>query len=302
MKSQLELFLRALSQTTDLLLRALVTMQQSPDDLDSYLEVALSAAKRAGEIIASNFYQKKNVEHKGTVDLVTETDKACEALILESISSSFPSHQFIGEEGSAGNGGVIELTDAPTWMVDPLDGTTNFVHCFPMVCVSIGLAIKKEVVVGVVFNPILQELFWSVRGRGAFLNGASINVSSQKELGSALLATEIGTSRDVATVDTTTGRINKLLSKVRSVRMSGSCAMNLVGVACGRLDAFFEYGFGGPWDVAAGSLILEEAGGKVFDPRGAPFDIMSRRVAATNADLKHDLVDALDDPERSNLD
>ncbi|KAM0937553.1 putative phosphoric monoester hydrolase [Dioscorea sansibarensis] len=235
------------------------------DDIDSlaeFLAVAVDAAKSAGEVVRQGFYQKKNVEHKGQVDLVTETDKACERLIFDHLKKHYPEHKFIGEETSAAYG-TAELTDDPTWIVDPLDGTTNFVHGFPFVCVSIGLTIRKAPSVGVVYNPIINELFTGVLGQGAHLNGNPIKASSQTELVKSLLATE-----------------------VRSLRMSGSCALNLCGIACGRLDICYELGFGGPWDVAAGAVIVREAGGLVFDPYGGDFDIMSQRVAASNGHLK----------------
>ncbi|KAI3849596.1 hypothetical protein MKW92_048310 [Papaver armeniacum] len=262
------------------------------DSLDQFLSVAIEAAKRAGEIIRKGFHEKKNVEHKGQVDLVTETDKACEELIFNHLKQHFPEHKFIGEETDAANG-TTELTDEPTWIIDPLDGTTNFVHGFPFVCVSIGLTIGKVPTVGVVYNPIIDELFTGVSGKGAFLNGTPIKVSSQTELVKSLLATEVGTKRDKSTVDATTNKINSLLFKVRSLRMSGSCALNLCGIACGRLDLFYELGFGGPWDVAGGAVIVEEAGGVVFDPSGNEFNITSQRVAASNPHVKDAFVQAL---------
>lgn len=265
---------------------------ETPEQLQEYLRVAVTAAREAGEIIRQSFNAPKDVQHKGKVDLVTETDKQCEALILQHIMRAFPDHKFIGEESSSLSG-TASLSAAHTWMVDPLDGTTNFVHRYPFVCVSIGLAIHKRVMVGVVFNPILNEMFTAVRGQGATLNDKPIRASAQSDIGSALLATEIGTKRDTHTVTSLTGRIASLLYKVRSLRCSGSCALNLVGVACGRLDIFYEIGFGGPWDVAAGSIILEEAGGLCFDPSGTPFDVMSCRVAGSNALLKDAFVDAL---------
>ncbi|KAJ1690269.1 hypothetical protein LUZ63_014424 [Rhynchospora breviuscula] len=260
--------------------------------LPDMLAVAVEAAKAAGDIIRKGFYQKKNVEHKGQVDLVTETDKACEELIFNHLTKHYPDHKFIGEETSAVFG-TDELTDHPTWIVDPLDGTTNFVHGFPFVCVSIGLTIGKLPTIGVVYNPILNELFTGVRGQGSFLNGSPIKASSQDELVKALLVTEAGTNRDVAVVDGTTNRINKLLFKVRSIRMCGSLAMNLCGVACGRLDLCYEIGFGGPWDVAAGVVIVQEAGGLVFDPDGGELNLMSRRAAASNSHLKDEFVKVL---------
>ncbi|XP_057871247.1 inositol monophosphatase 3 isoform X2 [Cryptomeria japonica] len=240
-------------------------MGDCADKLAAFLSTAVEAAKLAGEIIFQNFHKTKVVEHKG---------------------------RFIGEETSAVNG-TADLTDVPTWIIDPLDGTTNFVHGFPFVCVSIGLTIEKIPTIGVVYNPMLGELFTAIRGGGAFLNTAPITASSQSELMKALVATEVGTKRDKTTVDATTDRINGLLYKVRSLRMTGSCALNLCGIACGRLDAFYELGYGGPWDVAAGVLIVQEAGGCVFDPSGDDFNITSQRVAACNAHLKEAVIDAL---------
>ncbi|KAG8649149.1 inositol-phosphate phosphatase isoform X1 [Manihot esculenta] len=264
--------------------------------VSEFLETAVEAAKIAGEVIRKGFYQTKHVEHKGQVDLVTETDKACEDLIFNHLKDRYPTHKFIGEETTAAYG-TTELTDEPTWIVDPLDGTTNFVHGFPFVCISIGLTIAKVPTVGVVYNPILNELFTGIHGRGAFLNGNPIKVSSQTELVKSLLATEAGTKRDKTTVDATTNRINSLLFKVRSLRMSGSCALNLCGIACGRLDLFYETGFGGPWDVAAGVVIIKEAGGLVYDPSGKDFDITSQRVAASNPLLKDVFLEALQQSE-----
>ncbi|XP_042390355.1 inositol-phosphate phosphatase-like [Zingiber officinale] len=260
--------------------------------LDEFLDVAVDAAKIAGEVIRKAFYRTKRPEHKGQVDLVTETDKACEELVFNHLKHSFPNHRFIGEETSAAFG-TDELTAEPTWIIDPIDGTTNFVHGFPFVCISIGLTIEKIPVLGVVYNPIMGELFTGVHGQGAFLNGDPIKASSQTQLISALLVTEDTTERDKPSVDAITNRISKLLYKVRSVRMSGSLALDLCGVACGRLDLCYHIGFGGPWDVAAAAVIIGEAGGLVFDPSGGDLDIMSRRVAASNGHLKDALVDAL---------
>ncbi|KAI3466513.1 hypothetical protein Pfo_023176 [Paulownia fortunei] len=264
--------------------------------VEDFLATAVDAAKSAGEIIRSGFYETKRVEHKGQVDLVTETDKRCEELIFDLLKLQYPDHKFIGEETTAAYG-TTELTDEPTWIVDPLDGTTNFVHGFPFVCVSIGLTIGRIPTIGVVYNPIMDELFTAICGKGAFLNGKPIKTSSQSELVKSLLVTEVGTKRDKSTVDASTDRINSLLFKVRSLRMSGSCALNLCGIACGRLDLFYELGFGGPWDVAAGAVIVSEAGGLVFDPSGKDFDITSQRIAASNPLLKDAFIEALQQSE-----
>lgn len=183
------------------------------DNLTAFLSTAVEAAKLAGEIISENFYlQTKVVEHKGEVDLVTETDKACEKIIFQHLKQIYPDHEFIGEETSAVNG-TCDLTEAPTWIIDPLDGTTNFVHRFPFVCVSIGLTIGKIPTVGVVYNPILDELFTAIRGRGSFLNSSPISSSSQSEMIKALLATGFGTKRDKPTVDANTDRFKEMLFK-----------------------------------------------------------------------------------------
>ncbi|CAI5478266.1 unnamed protein product, partial [Closterium sp. Yama58-4] len=260
-------------------------------ELREYLHVAVAAARQAGEVIRRSFYAPKDVQHKGKFDLVTETDKQCEALIMQHISAAYPSHKIIGEEESSVHG-TAGLSDDPTWMVDPLDGTTNFIHRYPFVCVSIGLAISKVVVVAVVFNPILNEARPPAHHATRLSTPSCMPFASQlphachSPLNSLMhairlstpsfmpftahaspaLHTTIGTKRDAATVEGIAARISTLLFQVRSLRMGGSCALNLAGVACGRLDLFYEIDFGGPWDVAAGSLIVEEAGGLCFDP------------------------------------
>jgi inositol-phosphate phosphatase/L-galactose 1-phosphate phosphatase len=260
-------------------------VEVSAEDKQRYLEVALAAAKEAGAAIAAAWDGARRVELKGAVDLVTETDKACEAMVLSRIRAAFPDHAFIGEEGSAEAGFTAALGPGPTWMVDPVDGTTNFVHRFPFSCVSIGLVVGRRPVVGVVFNPVLGELFSAVEGGGAFLNGAPIAVSPTSHLGSAVFATELGTRRDDAFMEAAFGRMRALGQATRGMRCCGSAALNLCGVAMGRLDAYYEVGLGGPWDMAAAVCILREAGGEVLDPAGGPFNLMSRRVLGANAHL-----------------
>ncbi|KAF5840285.1 L-galactose-1-phosphate phosphatase [Dunaliella salina] len=245
------------------------------------LKIAIGAATDAGNLIRSGFsVRSKDVEDKkNTSDLVTETDVKSEELVFSRIRTAFPSHVLIGEESSVSSG-PDALTDEPTWMCDPLDGTTNFVHSYPNVCVSIALVVKKQVVVGVVYNPITEELFTATKGSGAFLNGRPIRCSGAQDMKRALLATEIGVTRDETTFHAVFLRISKLVQAMQSVRCTGSCALNLCSVASGRIDAFYEIGFGGCWDVAAGALIVSEAGGALIDPAGGPFGLMSRRVLA----------------------
>lgn len=276
----------------------LAHMASSPQleaDLPGYLNVARDAATRAGSIILEAWNKSKKVEHKGAVDLVTETDKECESVVKGMLGAAFPDHAFIGEEEVAAVGKIPELSDKPTWLVDPVDGTTNFVHRFPFSCVSIGLAINGEIVLGVVFNPVLNEMFHGVRGGGAYLNGKPIKCSDTKELSNAIFATEIGTRRDDEFLDACFARMRALTKQSRSVRACGSCALNLCSVAMGRLDAYYEIGLGGPWDLAGATLILEEAGGRVLDPSGGPFRLMSRRVLGTNAHLADPISTILSD-------
>ena len=265
-------------------------------DLQRARGVAVAAAQAAGAVIRGAWGTGgagKGVQHKGAMDLVTETDRRCEELIFEQLKGAFPDHRFVGEEETAQLGAVPALTAAPTWLVDPLDGTTNFVHNFPFTCVCIGLAVEREVALGVVYNPVLDELFVGVRGAGATLNGEPIRVSDTGRLSSALVATELGVHRDRETMDATFRRVQALAGGARSLRCSGSCACNMTSVACGRLDAFYEIGFGGPWDCAAAAVIVREAGGEGLDPEGEAFDVMSRRVLATNGKLSAEVATIL---------
>lgn len=217
----------------------------------------------------------------GDRDLVTATDAAAERAILGALRAAFPSHSFIGEEEAAAAGGCPPIGPEPTWCVDPLDGTTNFVHSFPFVCVSVGLLVDRAPALGVVFNPILDELFVAATGRGATLNGVAISArAGATALGSALVGTEVGTSTDPAVLDATYARVRVFAAAARSLRCGGSCALGLASVAAGRLDAFFEVGFGGPWDAVAGACIVREAGGVVTDPAGGSYSAGGRRVLA----------------------
>lgn len=261
----------------------------SSDDLTAFLAAAEAAAKGAGRMIREAHDSRakggavKGIESKGseetqTVDLVTATDKACEDFILSMLKEQFPDHDFIGEESSftGPDGGppegALQLSDKPTWIVDPLDGTTNFVHGYPLVTVSIGLCVDKKPAVGVVYNPIMDELCSAATGKGCFLNGVRCHVGNATGVTSALVVNNIGASRNPKTNEITAKRILALLqANIRGLRNSGSAAQNMMHVACGRLDAYFEDGFGGPWDVCAGAVLLQEAGGICRDHLGGPF-------------------------------
>jgi len=260
------------------------------NELEVFREKAKQVAKEAGVRIKEAFEKRKkntakssDIEFKSRLDLVTETDKAIEEFAKCQFLSSFPSHSFLGEESVAA-GQKCELSDNPTWIVDPIDGTTNFVHGVPWSCISIGLAIKKEVVVGVVFNPMLDELFEAVKGKGALLNGVPIQSSSHTELHHVLIATGFPTERDTPKVEYITQNLKAVLFQVRDIRRLGSAALDICSVACGRLDAYFEYHIHA-WDIAAGVLIAEEAGGKAVDPSGAPLDLLCGKALVCNSPL-----------------
>jgi len=259
-------------------------------NLDECYEVAKKLARDAGEIISSAFGKKKNVKTKQTyADLVTETDKKVEEYLKCELKSQFPDHCFIGEETSD----AIQFTDDPTWIVDPVDGTMNFVHGFPYTCVSIGLTVKKEVVLGVVFNPILEKMYSAVKEKGAFCNGNRIEVSAAKEMSQALILCEVGSSRDNDVLEQVHTNYINLTGRIHGIRMMGSAALNMCAVAAGEGDAYFEYTLH-CWDMAAGKIIVEEAGGVVMDPEGGPLNLMSRRVlCASTPELAKSLSKAL---------
>ncbi|KAF7385697.1 hypothetical protein HZH66_011539 [Vespula vulgaris] len=258
-------------------------------DIEEYYVEILRLVKEAGSIVREKIYQCKNAMTKSCdVDLVTEWDQKVEKLLIDGISSKFPDHKFIGEETTS-LGKKAELTDAPTWIIDPIDGTMNFVHGLPHTCISVGLHIGKVAEIGVVYNPILEQLFTACKGKGAFLNGAPIRVSGQKELRKALIMVEMGTSRDPEKMKVVFQNVNILIPQIHGMRALGSAALNMCMVALGGADICFEYGIHA-WDIAAGDLIVREAGGVCIDPAGGPFDVMSRRVlCASSMELAQEL-------------
>lgn len=244
------------------------------------MDVAVQVALRAGKVVQSAVLQEKRVSSKATpTDLVTEADQQVEELIISTLRDKFPKHSFIGEE-SAALGAGCELTDSPTWIIDPIDGTCNFVHSFPMVAVSIGFAVKKEVVFGVIYHCFDGTLYTGRKGHGAFCNGVRIHVSNEKALSKALIVTEIGAKRDPATLDIFSGNICRLLAaQAHGVRIIGSSTLALCLVASGAAEGYYQYGLH-CWDIAAADIIIREAGGCVLDTTGGPLDLMSRRVVA----------------------
>ena len=223
--------------------------------MTNYLEVAIAAARQAGAIVREGYGQAVHITHKGAIDLVTETDKRSEAVILARLREAFPGHAINSEESGRAAGNEFE------WLVDPLDGTTNFAHKFPVFSTSIALTCRHELIVGVVYDPLRDELYSAEAGQGATMNGAPIHVSDTSALGQALLST--GFPYDVRT-----NPVNNLAEFTRfqlasqGVRRTGSAALDCCWVAAGHLDGFWELRLN-PWDVGAGALIAREAGGRV---------------------------------------
>lgn len=244
-------------------------------DYASCLNVALDAAGRAGRVILDGLGSQHTLRFKNShSDLVTEFDPRAEAEIVRVISAAFPHHQIIAEEGSRGGADPDYC-----WYVDPIDGTTNFAHGLPLVCTSIALAERGEVVVGVVHAPALQETFVAVKGGGATLNGKPLRVSTVATLQRSLVATGFPYERDKVSFNMRCWEA--FLHNAQGVRRDGCAALDLCSVARGHFDGFWEYGFA-VWDMAAGGLIVREAGGVMTLPDGTPLPGVSRDVVASN--------------------
>jgi myo-inositol-1(or 4)-monophosphatase len=250
-----------------------------------YLETAVEIARESGALLANYLERRVGFELKGEFDLVTEADRASERLVVERLRSHFPSHGIVAEEG-----GGHESASEYTWYVDPLDGTTNFAHSFPMFNVTLGLQRAGEPVVGVVYDPIRQEMFTAERGAGAYLNNRRIKTSSVKKLADSLASTGFPSRKRHHNVNI--HFYYQLAMASHGVRRTGSAAIDLAYVACGRLDFFWEFGLK-PWDMAAGTLLVQEAGGRVSDMRGGAHSITrSEDLLADNGAL-HDEVLAM---------
>jgi myo-inositol-1(or 4)-monophosphatase len=240
----------------------------------NYIQAAVEIAQEAGKILREEFDRPPHIAYKGDADLVTQADKRSERAIVERLTKYFPDHGIVAEEGSG-----HEAKSEFRWHVDPLDGTTNFAHGYPCFCVSIALAQRDTLLAGVVFHPIYHELFAAVRGEGATLNGKPIHVSKIETLATSLLCTGFPAHKRVASPNIHYYWDFTLRS--HGVRRDGSAALDLASVAAGRFEAFWEFGLN-KWDVAAGILLIEEAGGKVTDFAGAPYQLGGPMILATN--------------------
>jgi myo-inositol-1(or 4)-monophosphatase len=250
----------------------------STQSLD-FISPMQAMAREAGALVMDYFRQHVKIEYKGDVDLVTVADRKSEALILERIRTQFPAHDVMGEEGTR-----IETGSEYKWYVDPLDGTTNFAHGYPVFCISLGLEYRGQRIAGVIYDPTRDEMFVAELGSGARLNDRTIHASATSSLGECLVAT--GFPSQKRHKNPNIYFYHQLTLRTHGVRRAGSAALDLCNVASGRFDGFWEFNLN-PWDTAAGVLIVQEAGGKVTDFSGGEFQIASRETLASNS-LIHD--------------
>ena len=249
----------------------------------SYLETAIDIAREAGALLSTYFERRIPFELKGDFDLVTEADRASERLVVERLRSHFPSHSIVAEEG-----GGHEGSSGYRWYVDPLDGTTNFAHGYPVYNVTMGLEQDGEMLVGVVFDPNRQEMFSAERGAGAYLNNRRIRVSAARRLEDSLVSTGFPSRKRHLNVNI--HFYHQMAMATHGVRRSGSAAIDLANVACGRLEAFWEFGLN-PWDMAAGILLVTEAGGRCTDMKGGPHVLTGPHLLTDNGAVHQEIVD-----------
>lgn len=254
--------------------------------MKAFLETAVLAARSAGAIQRERLWGEHDIRFKGEIDLVTEVDRACEDLIVATIRGAHPGHGILAEEGTRDAG-----ISRHRWIVDPLDGTTNYAHGFPWFCVSIALEIDGEVGLGVIYHPVLDELFTAVKGEGAFVNGRPIRVSGRHPLKQCLLATGFPYDRTPDNENNFANFFNFQFA-ARAVRRAGAAALDLAYVAAGRLDGYWELKLK-PWDVAAGQLLVTEAGGRVTNHAGEPFSIDDHRILASNGIVHREMLEIL---------
>jgi myo-inositol-1(or 4)-monophosphatase len=242
------------------------------------LETAILAARQAGELLRGNQNQFAHFRHKSAMEIVTDLDLQAEALIAERLAAAFPNYGFVGEEGTG-----ARSESGRNWIVDPIDGTMNFVRGYPAFAVSIALEQNREILVGAVYNPVLDELFTAEKGKGAALNGAPLRASAVREINQALVASGFPYDAWTLAADNVAGW-GKLVKRALSMRSDGVAALDLCYVAAGRLDAYWEIDLA-PWDMAAGAIVVQEAGGMVTTVSGEPFTLSERSILETNGQL-----------------
>ena len=254
--------------------------------MKGFLTVAEEAARAAGAILRDNIHGKREITYKGDINLVTEMDRLSERTVVKTLLASFPGHGIMAEEET-----MIQNDSGYMWIIDPLDGTTNYAHGYPCFSVSIALEHEGEIVVGVVYDPMRDELFSALKGAGACLNNTTIHVSTVDTLIKSLLSTGFPYDRKVSEKNNL-DYFHDLLMAAQEVRRDGSAALDLCYVASGRFDGFWELKLK-PWDVAAGSLIVREAGGVISDFSGTRFSILDDEILATNGRIHPHMLETL---------
>ena len=250
-------------------------------------DFAVEMAKEAGQILMDHFERRLAVESKSSeIDLVTEADVASEKLIVEAIRERHPEHSILSEEGLG-----EEQAGEFLWLIDPLDGTTNYAHGYPVFCVSIALQREEETVLGVTYDPVRDELFCAERDQGAYCNGRRLSVSDTDSLRRSLLATGFAYTR-ASIEDNNVAEFGRIMPQVQGVRRGGSAALDMAYVAAGRLDGYWEFHLS-PWDWATGDLLVREAGGRTSDVSGQPWRLKSSNMVATNGLLHEELLAVL---------
>jgi myo-inositol-1(or 4)-monophosphatase len=259
------------------------------DDVREFARVGEAVVREAGRYLRQNLGRRVEASYKGAVDLVTPFDLGAQEIVVGRLAEAFPGHGFLAEEGLARKG----ASDC-RWIIDPLDGTTNFAHGLPIFSVSAALECAGRLVLGLVYDPMRDELFRAEAGRGAALNGTPIRVSTVPELGRSLLAT--GFPYDVrSSAVNNLDHWGRFIVRAQAIRRCGSAALDLCYVACGRFDGFWELKLK-PWDVAAGALMVEEAGGRVSDFEGRPFALEAAGLVATNGRIHEPIIEVLNMP------
>jgi myo-inositol-1(or 4)-monophosphatase len=250
--------------------------------MKEFMKLASEAAREAGKVLREGLGKRKRIEYKGEINLVTEIDRRAERTITKLIRARYPEHAILAEEGEGKKG----RTDYK-WIVDPLDGTTNYAHSYPCFCSSIALEQEGKVILGVVYDPLRDELFSAEKAKGAYLNGKRISVSSTGRLIRSLLAT--GFTYDIKRDQRNLKHFRNFILSSQAIRRDGSAALDLCYLGAGRFDGFWEMKLSA-WDVAAGALIVGEAGGKVTDFRGGKFSIYSREILASNGRIHQEMI------------
>lgn len=247
---------------------------------------AMDLAQKSGLLLKKKFNNTHKIKYKGDIDIVTEADKMSEDLIIDEIKRNFPDHGILSEESPA-----ITGSGKLRWIIDPLDGTTNYSHGYPVFCVSIALENEGVIVLGVIYDPMREDMFVAVRGEGAYLNKKKINVSSVKDISRSLLAT--GFPYDIReSKNNNLDYFNAMAVKVQAIRRAGSAALDIAYLAAGRFDGFWELKLK-PWDTAAGCLMVEEAGGVISDITGQKWHLQSPNLIASNGLIHEQMMEIL---------